>query len=159
MNIKRVLFSLLIGFVLLIPLSLQAQAAQEEPRLNCNVDFRILELKNEVNFNTNILGKFGFNREISRLTVQIVKIDVSEQKKAEAPMAFKWLQANAAELDFKTLNICAEEKNELRQAYKKDRKRIFTFKTQVVVVKENGRISGYAHLLGKALGGQVENNK
>jgi len=158
MNIKKVSF-LLIGCLFLLPLSLQAQTSHEEPRLTCDVDFRILEMKNEVVFNSNILGKFGINRKISRLTVRIVKINASEQEKEEAPLAFKWLQANAAELDFKTFILSDDERDGLKKAYKKDRNSVFTFKIQVAVSKENGQFTGCAHLLGKALGDSIEDKK
>ena len=158
MKLKGLVFVFAALFMLMFPAFLSAQSPvgprgnEEEPRLNCGVDFRIFEIKNEISFNSNILGKFGFNRTISRLTVQIIKINASEKQQAEAPVAFKWLQANAGELDFKTIMLSDDEKKVLRETYRKDKKSVFSFNVQICVAKENGKLVGYAHLLGKAFG-------
>ncbi|MBU1107758.1 MAG: hypothetical protein KKB51_13885 [Candidatus Riflebacteria bacterium] len=161
MKSKNLFFLFVIATVLL-PTVIFAQAnvsaqAKDNLLLNCSVDFRIFEIKNETCFNKNILGgKIGFERKISRMTVEIVKINATEKQKANSPLPFKWLQANANELDFKTIMLNKAEINTLKEIYKKNRKNVFTYKIQVAVQEENGTLVGYAHLLGEAVGSQIQ---
>lgn len=64
--------------------------------LSAEVLFRVLDLKREVDFD--ILGKKkGFHRNLTRVTAKLTNIKIAEPGKL--PMAEKYLEANASEID------------------------------------------------------------
>jgi len=66
--------------------------------LNANVMFQVLDMKQKIDFD--ILGREkGFNRRLSRVTAQLVNIEVSADHPKVHPLAFKFLQKNASEID------------------------------------------------------------
>ncbi len=64
--------------------------------MQAEILFKVLELKHTIDFD--VLGSNkGFNRRLSRVTAKLTNIRVCEPGKV--PLAEKYLQANAAELD------------------------------------------------------------
>ncbi|MBF0501911.1 MAG: hypothetical protein HQM09_17365 [Candidatus Riflebacteria bacterium] len=80
-------------------------AMAAEPGLFGKVTFKILDLKKSTGFETgNLEDGFHpkFRTRVSRITVEIVNQEFTDEQKKSSPLAWKYLENNAKELDINT---------------------------------------------------------